>query len=84
LKTDSIHNVPGLRHYNRIGSVHDSYAAILLDSEGVWDADILVNLVTDISSILKRAQMESRITLTDAKPAFQRKPILTYPFLRVY
>jgi len=27
-----IHSVPGLRHYNPIGSVHGGYAAILLDS----------------------------------------------------
>ena len=27
-----IHSVPGLRHYNPIGSVHCGYAAILLDS----------------------------------------------------
>jgi len=27
-----IHSVPGLRHYNPIGSVHRGYAAILLDS----------------------------------------------------
>src|ERR1700747_3600374 len=27
-----IHSVPGLRHYNPIGSVHSGYAAILLDS----------------------------------------------------
>src|SRR6185436_3113130 len=29
-----IHSVPGLRHYNPIGSVHGGYAAILLDSGG--------------------------------------------------
>src|SRR6186713_521418 len=28
----AIHSVPGLRHYNPIGSVHGGYAAILLDS----------------------------------------------------
>lgn len=28
----TIHSVPGLRHYNPIGSVHGGYAAILLDS----------------------------------------------------
>src|ERR1700755_2116096 len=27
-----IHSVPGLRHYNPIGSVHGGYAAIPLDS----------------------------------------------------
>jgi uncharacterized protein (TIGR00369 family) len=27
-----LHSVPGLRHYNPIGSVHGGYAAILLDS----------------------------------------------------
>jgi uncharacterized protein (TIGR00369 family) len=27
-----IHSVPGIRHYNPIGSVHGGYAAILLDS----------------------------------------------------
>jgi len=27
-----IHSVPGMRHYNPIGSVHGGYAAILLDS----------------------------------------------------
>jgi len=27
-----IHSMPGLRHYNPIGSVHGGYAAILLDS----------------------------------------------------
>jgi len=27
-----IHSIPGLRHYNPIGSVHGGYAAILLDS----------------------------------------------------
>ena len=27
-----IHSVPGVRHYNPIGSVHGGYAAILLDS----------------------------------------------------
>src|SRR6202043_2345332 len=27
-----IHSVPGLRHYNPIGSVHGGYTAILLDS----------------------------------------------------
>jgi uncharacterized protein (TIGR00369 family) len=27
-----MHSVPGLRHYNPIGSVHGGYAAILLDS----------------------------------------------------
>jgi len=27
-----IHSVPGLRHYNPIGSVHGGYAAIILDS----------------------------------------------------
>src|ERR1700741_1136357 len=27
-----IHSVPGLRHYNPIGSVHGGYAAILFDS----------------------------------------------------
>jgi acyl-coenzyme A thioesterase PaaI-like protein len=26
------HSVPGLRHYNPIGSVHGGYAAVLLDS----------------------------------------------------
>jgi len=28
----AIHSVPGVRHYNPIGSVHGGYAAILLDS----------------------------------------------------
>ena len=28
----TIHSVPGMRHYNPIGSVHGGYAAILLDS----------------------------------------------------
>ena len=28
----TIHSVPGLRHYNPIGSVHGGYTAILLDS----------------------------------------------------
>ena len=28
-----IHSIPGLRHYNPIGSVHGGYAAILLDSD---------------------------------------------------
>ena len=27
-----IHSIPGIRHYNPIGSVHGGYAAILLDS----------------------------------------------------
>ena len=27
-----LHSIPGLRHYNPIGSVHGGYAAILLDS----------------------------------------------------
>jgi uncharacterized protein (TIGR00369 family) len=27
-----LHSVPGIRHYNPIGSVHGGYAAILLDS----------------------------------------------------
>ena len=27
-----IHSIPGFRHYNPIGSVHDGYAATLLDS----------------------------------------------------
>jgi uncharacterized protein (TIGR00369 family) len=28
----TIHSIPGIRHYNPIGSVHGGYAAILLDS----------------------------------------------------
>src|SRR5215472_14104801 len=28
----AIHSIPGIRHYNPIGSVHGGYAAILLDS----------------------------------------------------
>lgn len=28
----AIHSIPGMRHYNPIGSVHGGYAAILLDS----------------------------------------------------